>query len=114
MHNVPALVKGKDLCTLLVNTADAQRLGLARGGVAQVSSRVGKVEVAVEVTDDMAEGVVSLPHGWGHDQPGTRLTTAAAHAGVNVNLLTDDLRIDPLSGTAVLNGVRVHVSPAAD
>ncbi|HEX6340063.1 molybdopterin-dependent oxidoreductase [Umezawaea sp.] len=113
MHNVPALVKGKDLCTLLVNTADASRLGLVGGGVARVSSRVGKVEVAVEVTDDIAEGVVSLPHGWGHDQPGTRLTTAAAHAGVNVNLLTDDLRIDPLSGTAVLNGVRVTVSPAA-
>jgi anaerobic selenocysteine-containing dehydrogenase len=113
MHNVPALVKGKDLCTLLVNTADARRLGLTGGGVAQVSSRVGKVEVAVEVTDDIAEGVVSLPHGWGHDQPGTRLATATAHAGVNVNLLTDDLRIDPLSGTAVLNGTRVHISPAA-
>ncbi|HWO60873.1 MAG TPA: molybdopterin dinucleotide binding domain-containing protein, partial [Umezawaea sp.] len=108
-----ALVKGKDLCTLLVNTSDARRLGLVGGGVAQVASRVGKVEVAVEVTDDIAEGVVSLPHGWGHDQPGTRLTTATAHAGVNVNLLTDDLRIDPLSGTAVLNGVRVTVSPAA-
>jgi anaerobic selenocysteine-containing dehydrogenase len=113
MHNVPALVKGKQLCTLLVNTADAIRFGLADGGVAQVSSRVGKVEVEVEVTDDIAEGVVSMPHGWGHDQPGTRLTVARDHAGVNVNLLTDDLRIDPLSGTAVLNGVRVHVSPAA-
>ncbi len=113
MHNVPALVKGKDLCTLLVNTADARRLGLTGGGAALVTSRVGEVEVAVEITDDIAEGVVSLPHGWGHDQPGTRLTVAAAHAGVNVNLLTDDLRIDPLSGTAVLNGVRVTVSPAA-
>ncbi|WNV89368.1 molybdopterin oxidoreductase family protein [Umezawaea sp. Da 62-37] len=114
MHNVPALVKGKPTCTLLVNTADALRLGLTGGGVAQVSSRVGKVEATVEVTDDIASGVVSLPHGWGHDRPGTRTSVASAHAGVNVNLLTDDLRIDPLSGTAVLNGVRVHVSPAAD
>jgi anaerobic selenocysteine-containing dehydrogenase len=114
MHNVPALVKGKELCTLLVNTADARRLGLADGGVAQVSSRVGKVEVTVEVTDDMAQGVVSMPHGWGHDRQGTRLAVAGAHAGVNVNLLTDDLRIDPLSGTAVLNGTRVHVSPASN
>ncbi|RAS65563.1 anaerobic selenocysteine-containing dehydrogenase [Lentzea atacamensis] len=112
MHNVPALVKGKPLCTLLVNTGDARRLGLTDGATAQVTSRVGKVEVLVEVTDDIAPGVVSMPHGWGHDQPGTQLSVAREHAGVNVNLLTDDLRIDPLSGTAVLNGTRVQVVPA--
>ncbi|MDT7789001.1 MAG: hypothetical protein QOF58_7420 [Pseudonocardiales bacterium] len=112
MHNVPALVKGKPLCTLLVNPADASRLGIEDGKTAQVTSRVGKIEVLVEVTGDIAPGVVSMPHGWGHDQPGTRLTVAREHAGVNVNLLTDDLRIDPLSGTAVLNGTRVQVVPA--
>lgn len=112
MHNVPALVKGKPLCTLLVNPGDAGRLGLHDGGSAQVTSRVGKIEVLVEVTADIAPGVVSMPHGWGHDQPGTQLTVAREHAGVNVNLLTDDLRIDPLSGTAVLNGTRVQVVPA--
>ncbi|WP_086668296.1 molybdopterin oxidoreductase family protein [Lentzea kentuckyensis] len=112
MHNVPALVKGKPLCTLLVNPGDADRLGLEDGRSAQVTSRVGKIEVLVEVTADIAPGVVSMPHGWGHDQPGTQLTVAREHAGVNVNLLTDDLRIDPLSGTAVLNGTRVQVVPA--
>ncbi|GLY53250.1 molybdopterin-dependent oxidoreductase [Lentzea sp. NBRC 102530] len=112
MHNVPALVKGKPLCTLLVNPGDADRLGLTDGEPAQVTSRVGEVEVLVEVTADIAPGVVSMPHGWGHDQPGTRLTVANEHAGVNVNLLTDDLRLDPLSGTAVLNGTRVRVVPA--
>lgn len=112
MHNVPALVKGKPLCTLLVNPGDADRLGLRDGGTAQVTSRVGKIEVLVEVTADIAPGVVSMPHGWGHDQPGTQLSVAREHAGVNVNLLTDDLRIDPLSGTAVLNGTRVQVVPA--
>jgi anaerobic selenocysteine-containing dehydrogenase len=112
MHNVPALVKGKPLCTLLVNPGDADRLGLEDGKSAQVTSRVGKIEVLVEVTADIAPGVVSMPHGWGHDQPGTRLSVAEEHAGVNVNLLTDDLRIDPLSGTAVLNGTRVQVVPA--
>ncbi|NUT99207.1 MAG: molybdopterin-dependent oxidoreductase [Saccharothrix sp.] len=111
MHNVPALVKGK-LCTLLVSPADASRLGLADGGAAEVSSRVGKVEVTVEVSADMAPGVVSMPHGWGHDRPGTRLSVAREHAGVNVNLLTDDLALDPLSGTAVLNGTHVQVHPA--
>ncbi|WP_434441142.1 molybdopterin oxidoreductase family protein [Lentzea sp. E54] len=111
MHNVPTLVKGKPLCTLLVNPGDATRIGLTDGATAQVTSRVGKIEVLVEVTTDIAPGVVSMPHGWGHDQPGTRLTVASEHAGVNVNLLTDDLRIDPLSGTAVLNGTRVRIAP---
>jgi anaerobic selenocysteine-containing dehydrogenase len=111
MHNVPALVKGKELCTLQVNPADAASLGLADGSPAQVSSRVGKLVATVEVTEGIARGVVSLPHGWGHDRPGTELAVAADHAGVNANLLTDDLRLDPLSGTAVLNGVEVEVAP---
>ncbi|MFE9751353.1 molybdopterin oxidoreductase family protein [Saccharothrix saharensis] len=113
LHNVPALVKGKQLCTLLVHPDDAARLGLVDGGTARVTSRVGEVEATVEVSADMAAGVVSLPHGWGHDRPGTRLATARAHPGVNVNLLTDDLAVDPLSGTAVLNGVHVRVTSSA-
>ncbi len=110
MHNVPSLVKGKELCTLQISAGDAARHGLTDGGKAQVTSRVGKIEVTVEVTDGIAPGVVSLPHGWGHDRPGAELSVAAAHAGVNANLLTDDLRLDPLSGTAVLNGVEVEVT----
>jgi anaerobic selenocysteine-containing dehydrogenase len=112
MHNVPSLVKGRELCTLVVNRADAQRLGLVDGGKAQVTSRVGKVELTVEVTDDIAPGVVSIPHGWGHDRPGAELSVASRHAGVNANVLTDDLHVDPLSGTAVLNGVPVDIAPA--
>ncbi len=111
MHNVPTLVKGKELCTLQIHPTDADRRGLVDGGQAQVRSRVGKIEVTVEVTDGITPGVVSLPHGWGHDRPGTEMAVAASHAGVNANLLTDDLRIDPLSGTAVLNGVEVEVEP---
>ena len=111
MHNVPALVKGRELCTIVVNRADAERLGLAAGGRAEVTSRVGRVELTVEVTDDIAPGVVSIPHGFGHDLPGVELSVARRHAGVNSNRLTDDLRLDPLSGTAVLNGVPVTVAP---
>jgi anaerobic selenocysteine-containing dehydrogenase len=111
MHNVPALVKGRELCTIVVNRADADRLGLAAGGQAEVTSRVGRVELTVEVTDDIAPGVVSIPHGFGHDLPGVELSVARQHAGVNSNRLTDDLRLDPLSGNAVLNGVPVTVAP---
>jgi anaerobic selenocysteine-containing dehydrogenase len=111
LHNVPALVKGRPLCTVVVNSDDARRLSLVAGGRARVTSRVGEVELTVEVTDDIAPGVVSIPHGWGHDLPGMELSVAARHAGVNSNRLTDDLAIDPLSGNAVLNGVPVQIAP---
>jgi anaerobic selenocysteine-containing dehydrogenase len=112
MHNVDVLVKGKDRCTLQVHPDDASRLGLTDGGQAQIKSRVGAVVAPVEVTDEILAGVVSLPHGWGHDDAGTQMVVAAAHAGVNTNVLTDDDQLDPLSGNAVLNGVPVTVAPA--
>ncbi len=113
MHNLPALVKGRDRCTLQVSADDAARLGLASGGAARVTSRVGSVVAPVEVTDDLMPGVVSLPHGWGHDAPGARLRVANARPGVNANLLTDDRAVDAASGTAVLFGTPVRVEPAA-
>ncbi len=112
MHNVEVLVKGKDRCTLQVHPDDATRLGLSDGGDAEIASRVGKVVAPVEVTDEILAGVVSLPHGWGHDDPATRMGVAAAHAGVNANALTDDAELDPLSGNAVLNGIPVTVTSA--
>jgi anaerobic selenocysteine-containing dehydrogenase len=112
MHNVPALVKGRELCTLAINRADATRLGLVAGGRAKVSSRVGTVELTVEVTDDIAPGVVSIPHGYGQDLPGVELSVARHTGGANANRLTDDLALDPLSGNAVLNGVPVEVVAA--
>jgi anaerobic selenocysteine-containing dehydrogenase len=112
MHNLPHLVRGKDRCTMHVSPGDAERLGLADGGLAAVTSRAGSVEVPVEVTDAIMDGVVSIPHGWGHDVPGARLGVAAGHAGVNSNLLSDETLVDELSGNAVLNGVPVEVAPA--
>jgi anaerobic selenocysteine-containing dehydrogenase len=86
-------------------------LGLRDGAPALVTSRVGEVEAPVEVTDAIRPGVVSLPHGWGHGLPGTRMAVAAEHAGVNSNVLTDHEAMDPLSGTSVLNGIPVTVAP---
>jgi anaerobic selenocysteine-containing dehydrogenase len=111
MHNIEVLVKGKPRCTLHVHPDDADRLGLSDGGVARITSRVGTVDAPVEVTDEVRPGVVSLPHGWGHDQPGTRLRVAAERAGVNSNVLADHEALDPLSGTSVLNGIPVDVAP---
>ncbi|HEX6787330.1 MAG TPA: molybdopterin dinucleotide binding domain-containing protein, partial [Acidimicrobiales bacterium] len=112
MHNVEVLVKGRPRCTLQVHPHDAERCGLVDGADAVVSSRVGQLTVPVEVTSDIRPGVVSLPHGWGHDAEGARLSVAARHAGVNSNLLADEAEVDPLSGNAVLNGIPVSVVAA--
>jgi anaerobic selenocysteine-containing dehydrogenase len=116
MHNVETMVGGTNRCTLLIHPQDAARLGLADGALARIQSRVGEVEAPVEVTNDIAPGVVSLPHGWGHGAPGIRLSIASANAGVSSNDLTDEQVVDPLSGNAVLNAVPITietVSPSA-
>ncbi len=112
MHNVAALAKGRDRCTLLVSPTDATRLGLADGGRARVRSRVGEVTAPVVVSDEMMPGVVSLPHGFGHAGDGVELRVARTHAGVNSNLLADETLLDTLSGNAVLNGIPVEVASA--
>ncbi len=113
MHNLPVLVKGKPRCTLQVHPGDAERHSLADGEAAVVSSRTGSVTAQVEVTDSVMPGVVSLPHGWGHDVPGTVQHVARNHAGTNSNVLTDELLVDELSGNAVLNGIPVALAPAS-
>jgi anaerobic selenocysteine-containing dehydrogenase len=113
MHNLPALVKGRDRCTLQVSRHDAGRIGLVNGGTARVTSRVGSVVAPVEVTEDLMPGVVSLPHGWGHDIEESRQSVAKAHAGVNTNILTDDQAYDQASGAAILFGTPVTVEPVA-
>ena len=112
MHNLPALVKGRDRCTLHIHPDDAARLGLADGGRALVRSSTGQVEAPVELTDGIMPGVISIPHGWGHDEDGVRMGVASAHAGVNSNVLADESVVDPLSGNAVLNGIPVEVAAA--
>ena len=112
MHNLPALVKGKDRCTMLVHPDDATRLGLVEGGAALVRSAAGELEAPVELTDEVMPGVVSIPHGWGHSAAGSQLSVASEHAGVNSNLLADETLVEPLSGNAILNGIPVEVVPA--
>ncbi|MGW2585088.1 molybdopterin oxidoreductase family protein [Streptomyces virginiae] len=111
LHNVPALTGGSNRCTLQVHPQDADRLGLVDGGQARITADGGSLEVPVEVTDAIRSGVVSLPHGWGHDRAGSRLSVAAAVPGANVNQLLDGTRMDRLSGTAVLNGFPVELTP---
>lgn len=110
MHNVPSLAKGRDLCTLHVHPDDAEGLGVGDGDDVAVSSRAGTVVAPIEVTSDIMRGVVSLPHGFGHDVEGVEQSVAREQPGVNSNLVADHLDIDPLSGNAVLNGIPVTLS----
>ncbi|GHD23823.1 dehydrogenase [Streptomyces violarus] len=114
MHNVPALTGGSNRCTLHIHPEDAERLGVADGAPVRVKGAGGEVTAPAEITDAVRRGVVSLPHGWGHDRPGTRLSHASTDPGVNVNQLLDGRLLDPLSGNAVLNGVPVECAPAAE
>jgi anaerobic selenocysteine-containing dehydrogenase len=116
MHNLPVLAKGPFRCTALVHPVDAARLGLVDGVLADIHNGRRSIQAQVHVSDEMMPGVVSLPHGWGHNLPGTKLHLAAERPGANLNALLDDQLRDPLSGNAVLGGVaitmRIATSPA--
>jgi anaerobic selenocysteine-containing dehydrogenase len=112
MHNLDILVKGKPRCTLQMNPEDAARLGIEDGGSVQVQSATGSVIAPVAITDSIMSGVVSLPHGWGHEYEGSRLGTASRHPGVNANNLSPADRLDPLSGNATLTAIPVEVTLA--
>jgi anaerobic selenocysteine-containing dehydrogenase len=112
MHNVRPLMKGRPRCTLIIHPQDAEAHGLRAGGSARIRSEAGEVEAVVEVDDGIVRGVVSLPHGWGHDRPGARLSVAADKPGVNSNLLAPGHLVDVPSGNAAVNGIPVQVSPA--
>jgi len=116
LHNSERLVRGKDRCTLQIHPDDAGSRGIADGDSVRLASRVGRLTTRAEVTDAVMPGVVSMPHGWGHDQPGARLSVAAASPGQNVNRVTDDHLFDTLTCNAALNGVPVTVErvPAAN
>jgi anaerobic selenocysteine-containing dehydrogenase len=111
MHNIDVLMSGKDRCTLQINADDATRIGVGNGGQVKVSSMAGMLVAPVEITEDIMPGVVSLPHGWGHDLDGSALSVAERRPGVNTNRLSTG-EMDPMSGNAVLNGIPVEVVPA--
>lgn len=110
MHNLPSLAKGTFRCTALVHPVDAARHGLTDGAMAVIRNGSKSIEAPVEISDEMMPGVVSLPHGWGHDIDGTRMAVAAQRPGANLNALLDENLRDPLSGNAVLSGIPVTLA----
>jgi anaerobic selenocysteine-containing dehydrogenase len=112
LHNVSALMKGRDRCTLLMHPKDAASRGVSGGDTVSVSSSAGRIEVPVELTEAIKPGVVSMPHGWGHGKPGTRMSVANGSPGVNTNILSPPTFLDEPSGNGALNGIPVIVAPA--
>jgi anaerobic selenocysteine-containing dehydrogenase len=112
MHNSPRLMKGADRCTALLHPDDAAARGLSGGQRVRVASRVGAIEVPLEVSDEIRPGVVSVPHGFGHGRAGVGWTVAASHPGASVNDITDPALVDRITGNAALNAVPVRVEPA--
>lgn len=114
IHNVPAMVSGRDRCVLYVHPKDAAARGLRDGDVSVLESRVHRGEVRIQLTDDMAPGVVSLPHGWGHTDSAAWQRVAGAHPGVSANDWTDDADVEAVVGQSILNGVPVQLSARAE
>lgn len=109
LHNIDPLVRGRNRCTLFMHPQDAATIGVGNDDLVDVSSMSGSITVPVEIVEDIRHGVVSLPHGWGHDAKGTKLSVASLHPGANSNVLSPrDLR-DEASGNAVFNGIEVSV-----
>jgi anaerobic selenocysteine-containing dehydrogenase len=113
MHNSPRLMKGADRCTALLHPDDADARGLAAGDQVRVSSRVGSIELPLEVSDEIRPGVVSVPHGFGHTRQGVGWRLAADKAGASVNDITDPSVIDAITGNAAFNAVPVRVEAVA-
>jgi anaerobic selenocysteine-containing dehydrogenase len=112
MHNYQRLVKGKPRWQLLMHPDDLRARGLEDQSEVRVQSRVGEVVTTVVATDEMMPGVVSLPHGWGHQRDGVQLGIASEQAGVSCNDITDEKFYDRVTGNAALNGVVVTVAVA--
>jgi anaerobic selenocysteine-containing dehydrogenase len=111
MHNLPTLMKGPDRCTLQLHPDDASKLGLKDGDSARIKTDAGQVVAPVEITGDLQPGVVSLPHGYGHNLDGIQMQVAESHPGINSNLLACEDAFDPLTGTSILNGIAVTIEP---
>ncbi|MCW7468456.1 molybdopterin-dependent oxidoreductase [Leptospira kanakyensis] len=109
MHNLPKLMTGKSRCTIMIHPDDADTLGISNEEEVLVESSVGKIRIPAEITEELMKGVVSIPHGFGHNRGGTKQKVATEFSGVSINDLTDDQSIDEFSGNAAFSGIKVSI-----
>ena len=111
MHHSHRLVKGRNPVELIIHPRDAEARGISTNSIVNISTQRGSIDVPVQISDDIMPGVVCLPHLWGHNRSGTRQRVANASPGASYNDLMGVSAIDELTGNAIFNGVRVHVTP---
>ncbi len=111
MNNISKLAKGKNRCTVMINSDDAQKLNILSGEVVEVSSNTGSIQLPAEVTDNIMSSVISIPHGFGHNKKGVQMAvaTSADKAGVSVNDITDHMRVDRVTGNAAFSGTVISI-----
>ena len=114
MHHSHRLVKGRNPVELIMHPEDARARSITTNTLVRVSTERDAIEVPVKISDDIMPGVVCLPHLWGHNRPGTRQRVANATPGASYNDLTSVADIDELTGNAIFNGVRVHVTTVGE
>jgi len=112
LHNSYRMVKGGNRCTALIHPNDAEKYKIEDGKTVEITSRVGKIQIEAEVSDEVNIGTISIPHGWGHDRKGIKMSIAQAHAGASINDLIDDQRVDELSGVAAMTGTPIRIEMA--
>ncbi|MGJ3255469.1 MAG: molybdopterin-dependent oxidoreductase [Alcanivorax sp.] len=112
MHNSQRLVKGKGRCNAMIHPDDAEQLAVADGDDVVVSTPSGTITLPAWLCDDIMPGVISVPHGWGHDREGVQLGVARRVAGQSVNDIIGSNRVEAVTAMAQLNGIPVTVEPA--
>jgi anaerobic selenocysteine-containing dehydrogenase len=93
----PAWRKKDRTGALRMHPDDARAVGVTDGGRVRLSTRRGSAEVAVEISERMRPGHISLPNGLGLDFPDANGTRSAT--GVAPNELTRSEDRDWLAGT---------------
>ena len=107
LHNVPRLWKNSQYPKLLINKKDASKFNVKDDDQVVLYNKLGEIKVPVQLSDDMMEGVVCYPHGWGHIR--NKLMFAQKNPGQNFNVLANSDELDTLSGMPSLNGVKIFI-----
>jgi len=94
----------------MIHPSNASSLNITEGQTVKVSSAIASIDIAAEITEDIMEGSISIPHGWGHHRSGTQMAVAQANAGVSFNDLVDESIVESLTGVSVINAIPVNVA----
>ena len=97
LRNVPSLRQVSPVPEADVNPVDAAARGVSQGDPCVISTPRGSVRLYANVTDVVPPGVVHVYHGW---------------AEADLNAITDDINLDPISGFPPFKSMLAQLAPA--